>query len=103
DVGVFDANLRVAVQLGYVLAESGTVHAVFFTGTQNPRQFSQYFGRNLEFYSYESLLDGKSSVYNWPVLDETTAAALCYSTGTTGAPTGVVYSHRSIYLEALLL
>jgi len=103
EIEVVVADPRLAEQLGKVLADADTVRAVVFTGTQNPRQFSQYFGRNVEVYSYESLLDGKSSVYNWPVLDENTAAALCYSTSTTGAPKGVVYSHRSIYLEAMLL
>jgi fatty-acyl-CoA synthase len=37
----------------------------------------------------------------WPVLDERTAAAMCYTSGTTGNPKGVVYSHRSTYLHSL--
>ncbi|MDO5507604.1 MAG: long-chain fatty-acid--CoA ligase [Corynebacterium casei] len=103
EVEVVVADPRLAEQLGKVLAGAETVRAVVFTGMQDPRQFAQHFGRNVEVYSYEALLDGKSSVYDWPVLDEHTAAALCYSTGTTGAPKGVVYSHRSIYLEAMML
>ena len=103
EIEVVVADPRLAEQLGKVLAGADTVRAVVFTGTQNPRHFAHHFGRNVEVYCYESLLDGKSSVYDWPTLDENTAAALCYSTGTTGAPKGVVYSHRSIYLEAMLL
>lgn len=103
EIEVVVADPRLAEQLGKVLAGADTVRAVVFTGMDDPRKFTQYFGRNVEVYSYESLLDGKSSVYDWPVLDEHTAAALCYSTGTTGAPKGVVYSHRSIYLEAMML
>lgn len=103
EIEVVVADPRLAEQLGKVLAGADTVRAVVFTGTQNPQHFAHHFGRNVEVYSYEALLDGKSSVYDWPTLDEKTAAALCYSTGTTGAPKGVVYSHRSIYLEAMLL
>ncbi|MDT2007455.1 fatty acid--CoA ligase [Rhodococcus opacus] len=39
--------------------------------------------------------------FRWPTLDEQSAAALCYTTGTTGDPKGVAYSHRSIYLHSL--
>jgi len=39
--------------------------------------------------------------FRWPTLDERSAAALCYTTGTTGDPKGVAYSHRSIYLHSL--
>ena len=39
--------------------------------------------------------------YEWPELDERSAAAMCYTSGTTGDPRGVVYSHRSTYLHAL--
>src|SRR6266567_5869350 len=45
---------------------------------------------------YEELLAAEESVFEWPVLDERSAAAMCYTTGTTGDPKGVVYSHRSI-------
>jgi fatty-acyl-CoA synthase len=54
-----------------------------------------------EFLSYEELLAAESPEYPWPELSEKTAAAMCYTTGTTGAPKGVVYSHRSIYLHSL--
>jgi fatty-acyl-CoA synthase len=52
-------------------------------------------------HSYEALLDVSLPGYRWPDLDERSAAAMCYTTGTTGEPKGVVYSHRSIVLHAL--
>ena len=52
-------------------------------------------------YAYEDLLNSASPDYPWPHLQENDAAAMCYTSGTTGNPKGVVYSHRSIYLHSL--
>jgi fatty-acyl-CoA synthase len=49
---------------------------------------------------YETLLAGESDVFAWPELDENAACALCYTSGTTGNPKGVMYSHRSTILHA---
>lgn len=49
---------------------------------------------------YEAFIDGQSTEFPWPTLPEDTAAALCFSTGTEGAPKGVAYSHRSMYLHS---
>lgn len=49
---------------------------------------------------YESWISRESAVYAWPEFDERTAAALCYTSGTTGNPKGVLYSHRSTVLHA---
>jgi fatty-acyl-CoA synthase len=49
---------------------------------------------------YADLLAPESSVYRWPTVEETDAAAICYTTGTTGDPKGVAYSHRSVYLHS---
>ncbi len=50
--------------------------------------------------AYEDLLTEHDGDYAWPTLDEGTAAALCYTSGTTGNPKGVLYSHRSTVLHA---
>jgi fatty-acyl-CoA synthase len=52
---------------------------------------------------YEELLTSKAPDFTWPALDERSAAAMCHTTGTTGDPKGVVYSHRSVYLHALTI
>ena len=49
---------------------------------------------------YEALVDSAQSDFVWPELDENTACALCYTSGTTGNPKGVLYSHRSTILHA---
>ncbi|GAA3225416.1 long-chain fatty acid--CoA ligase [Actinocorallia longicatena] len=54
-------------------------------------------------HDYATLLEGRPATYDWPDLDERQAAAMCYTSGTTGDPKGVVYSHRSIYLHTLSL
>ena len=51
---------------------------------------------------YETLLDAEAPVFDWPILDEHTASCLCYTSGTTGDPKGVLYSHRSTILHALV-
>jgi len=49
---------------------------------------------------YETLVAAGDTVFAWPRLDENTACALCYTSGTTGNPKGVLYSHRSTMLHA---
>ncbi len=49
---------------------------------------------------YEDLIDTHSDRYSWPILDERAASSLCYTSGTTGNPKGVLYSHRSTLLHA---
>ncbi|TDC10497.1 fatty acid--CoA ligase [Streptomyces sp. 8K308] len=58
-------------------------------------------GTRAAVHDYEELLAGRPTSYAWPELDERTAAALCYTSGTTGDPKGVAYSHRSIYLHCM--
>ena len=48
---------------------------------------------------YEDLIAGQNDQFTWPVLDEQEAATLCYTSGTTGNPKGVLYSHRSTLLH----
>ncbi|MEH6588678.1 MAG: long-chain-fatty-acid--CoA ligase [Halioglobus sp.] len=49
---------------------------------------------------YESFIAGHSTEFSWPELEENTASALCYTSGTTGNPKGVLYSHRSTVLHS---
>ncbi len=49
---------------------------------------------------YEDLIDAAADHYDWPELDENTASSLCYTSGTTGNPKGVLYSHRSTVLHS---
>jgi fatty-acyl-CoA synthase len=50
---------------------------------------------------YEDLIAGEQGGFAWPELDERSASSMCYTTGTTGDPKGVVYSHRSVYLHSM--
>ena len=51
-------------------------------------------------YCYEDLIGEQEEYYEWPLFDETTASSLCYTSGTTGNPKGVLYSHRSTVLHS---
>ncbi|MDY5786264.1 long-chain fatty-acid--CoA ligase [Corynebacterium sp.] len=97
------ADPRLAERLGGILAHCPSVRVVVFTGLAPLAEAAAHLPEGVEARSYEALLDGRSTVYDWPELPENTAAALVYSTATTGAPKGVAYSHRSIWLEAMSL
>lgn len=50
---------------------------------------------------YEDFIKGKPTKYDWPAIDENSAMGLCYTSGTTGKPKGVMYTHRSNYLHTM--
>ena len=54
----------------------------------------------MRLHCHDTLLDAADADYEWPRFDENTASALCYTSGTTGRPKGVLYSHRSTILHA---
>ena len=51
---------------------------------------------------FDELIESQSAAYEWPEFDERSASSLCYTSGTTGNPKGVLYSHRSTVLHALM-
>jgi len=50
--------------------------------------------------AYDTLVAAQDPVFDWPVFDERTASSLCYTSGTTGNPKGVLYSHRGNILHS---
>ena len=97
------ADPRLATQLADILAGCPKVRAVIFIGDNDISAPASVLPEGVASHSYETLLDGRSTHFDWPVQDERTAAAICYSTGTSGPPKGVVYSHRSLYLQSMSL
>ncbi|MGV0745010.1 long-chain fatty acid--CoA ligase [Mycolicibacterium sp. XJ870] len=84
--------------LAPVLALLDTVHTVIVVGDGDlaPLKAS---GKTV--LRYDEVVNGQSPLFDWPDVDENSAAAMCYTSGTTGNPKGVVYSHRSSYLHSL--
>ena len=70
-------------------------HVVVMTGRETMPESSLS-----DLLCYEELLEGQPGEYEWPVLEENAGASLCYTSGTTGNPKGVLYSHRSTVLHA---
>jgi 3-(methylthio)propionyl---CoA ligase len=54
-------------------------------------------------YCYETLIEAEAPQFEWPQFDERSAAAICYTSGTTGNPKGALYSHRGIVLDAMTI
>jgi fatty-acyl-CoA synthase len=84
--------------LAPLLPKLPTVEHIVVSG---PGDRSPLGGAAVRVHEYEDLIAGKPTAYDWPELDERQAAAMCYTSGTTGDPKGVVFSHRSIYLHSM--
>ncbi|MET7780121.1 long-chain fatty acid--CoA ligase [Streptomyces mirabilis] len=95
---VIIANGSLLPLLAPLLPHLPTVEHVVVSG---PGDRSLLEGASVQVHEYDALIAGKPTTYDWPELDERAAAAMCYTSGTTGDPKGVIYSHRSIYLHSM--
>ncbi len=77
----------------------GTVRAVVFMCEQSQMP-DVSLPAGMDLLCYEQLMAASDEDYDWPEFDERTAASLCYTSGTTGRPKGVLFSHRSTVLHA---
>ena len=68
--------------------------------TDNKNMVQTNIKDDIEIICYEDFINDHSDQFDWPLLDEKTASSLCYTSGTTGNPKGVLYSHRSTVLHA---
>jgi fatty-acyl-CoA synthase len=99
DVLIVDGSL--VALLTQALPDMKTVRHVIVVGAADPSDLGST-GKQL--HSYHALLAAQPEKFAWPTgIDEHCAAAMCYTSGTTGDPKGVVYSHRSAYLHSMCL
>jgi fatty-acyl-CoA synthase len=94
------ANMSVAGQLAPVLPLLATVHTVIAVGEGDIEPLA---ASGMTVLRYEEVLAAEAPSFHWPDIDEKSAAAMCYTSGTTGNPKGVVYSHRSSYLHSMAM
>jgi fatty-acyl-CoA synthase len=93
------ADVSLCAQLAPVLPLLRTVHTVIVVGDGDLTPLVK--SGKAAVVRYQDTLARQSPEFDWPAIVETDAAAMCYTSGTTGNPKGVVYSHRSSYLHAM--
>ena len=92
------ADLSLAPQLSEVLPLLATVHTVVAVGAGDIDALAAP-GKTVV--RYDDLIADEETAFVWPEIDEKSAASMCYTSGTTGPPKGVVYSHRSTFLHSM--
>jgi fatty-acyl-CoA synthase len=96
--GVVLVDMSLAPLLAAMLPEMTSVQTVVAVGEGDMAPLAAS-GKHV--IRYDDLLHGQPLEFDWPELDESNAAAMCYTSGTTGNPKGVLYSHRSTFLHSM--
>ena len=102
DIVIVDPSL--VPLLAQVLPHAPAIRHILVTAAEDETEFvppAELTALGRPVHSYEALLAAQPTTFDWPEPDERTAAAMCYTSGTTGHPKGVVYSHRSMHLHSM--
>ncbi|HWF80998.1 MAG TPA: long-chain fatty acid--CoA ligase [Streptosporangiaceae bacterium] len=102
DIVIVDLSL--VPLLTQVLPHAKTIRHVIVAGQAgeiSPDALEVLAGQSRSVHFYDALLADQPASFDWPAVDERSAAAMCYTSGTTGYPKGVVYSHRSMHLHSM--